>query len=246
MPSRRLEDVVAGALPRCGYRDLGSQIPAKDQLVAGHLVVDPGDRLMLVKVFGELILDLATGIRGLGQLRGEVHRRRAEEGRIDAVADEGGAQVDLPPGARRRRDRREVAREHLGRRHMRNVARRHLTPDGALVATEKEELVLDDGAAQRAAELVAPEAVILLLAVGAERGKMLRRVETTIAQELEEVSGERFVPDLVTALTDAPDLTPFSAERPLVATWNSWSASGNGSGRLALLCGLLCSASSSV
>src|SRR4029434_8435202 len=58
--SRRLEDVVAGALPRCGYRDLGSQIPAKDQLVAGHLVVDPGNRLMLVKAFGELRLDFAT------------------------------------------------------------------------------------------------------------------------------------------------------------------------------------------
>ena len=185
---RRLEDVVAGALPRCGYRDLGSQIPAKEQLVAGHLVVDPGDRLMLVKVFGEYV-DLATGIRGLGQLRGEVHRRPAEEAGSMRLPTKGVLRLICLP-ARRRRDHREVAREHLGRRHMRDVARRHLTPDGALVATEKEELVLDDGAAQRAAELVAPEAVILLLPVGAEGGKMLRCVETTIAQELEEVSGE--------------------------------------------------------
>ena len=56
----------------------------------------------------------------------------------------------------------------------------------------------------------------------------------------------RLVPDLVTALTDAADLKPFWAERPLVATRNSWSASGNGSGRLTLLCGLLCAAPSSV
>ena len=39
----------------------------------------------------------------------------------------------------------------------------------------------------------------------------------------------RLVPDFVTALTAAPDLTPFCAVSPLVATRNSWSASGNGS-----------------
>jgi hypothetical protein len=48
-----------------------------------------------------------------------------------------------------------------------------------------------------------------------------------------------FVPDLVTALTDAPECMPFCAERPLVATLNSCSASGNGSGRFALFCGSL-------
>jgi hypothetical protein len=54
------------------------------------------------------------------------------------------------------------------------------------------------------------------------------------------------VPDLVTALTEAPEWTPFCAERPLVATLNSWSASGNGIGRFALFCGLLCVAPSSM
>ena len=52
------------------------------------------------------------------------------------------------------------------------------------------------------------------------------------------------VPDLVTAFTDAAECMPFCAERPLVATLNSCSASGNGSGRLALFCGLLCIAPS--
>ena len=116
-----------------------------------------------------------------GQQLGEVQRRRAQEGRIDPVADERGAQVDLPPGvARRRGDRREVAREHLSRRHVRNLARRSLTIEGALVAAEEEQLVAEDGAAHRAAELVAPEAIIDLLAVGAEsrqngRGALKRR-----------------------------------------------------------------------
>ena len=52
--------------------------------------------------------------------------------------------------------------------------------------------------------------------------------------------------DLARRITDAPDFKPLSAESPLVATWNSWSASGNGIGSPALLCGLLCSAPSSV
>ena len=54
----------------------------------------------------------------------------------------------------------------------------------------------------------------------------------------------RLVPDFVTALTAAADWNPFCAERPLVATRNSWSASGNGSGRLTFSCGLLCVAPS--
>src|SRR5687768_4214539 len=187
---RGLEDVVTRAGPRWRRADLGSQIPAKEQLVVGHLVVDPGDRHVLVFVSGLFPLDFATRMRGLWQLRDEVQRRRAEEGRTDAVADERGAEVDLPSGALRRRDRRKVAGEHLGRRHVRNVAGRHLTQDGALIGAEEEELVADNRAAQRAAELIAPQAVVDLLAVGAERRKVLRGVEATIAQEFEAAPGE--------------------------------------------------------
>src|SRR5688572_5540754 len=179
---RGLEDVVTRAGPRWRRADLGSQIPAKEQLVVGHLVVDPGDRHVLVFVSGLFPLDFATRMRGLWQLRDEVQRRRAEEGRTDAVADERGAEVDLPSGALRRRDRRKVAGEHLGGRH--------LTQDGALVGAEEEELVADNRAAQRAAELIAPQAVVDLLAVGAERRKVLRGVEATIAQEFEAAPGE--------------------------------------------------------
>ncbi len=52
------------------------------------------------------------------------------------------------------------------------------------------------------------------------------------------------VPDFVTALTEAPACIPFCAERPLVATLNSCSASGNGSGRFRLVFGSLCMAPS--
>jgi hypothetical protein len=43
-----------------------------------------------------------------------------------------------------------------------------------------------------------------------------------------------FVPDLVTAFTDAAECIPLAAACPLVATLNSCSASGNGNGRFVL------------
>src|SRR6185295_539890 len=52
------------------------------------------------------------------------------------------------------------------------------------------------------------------------------------------------VPDLVTALTAAPECMPFCAVRALVSARNSCSASGNGSGRFRLSYGLLCVAPS--
>jgi hypothetical protein len=52
------------------------------------------------------------------------------------------------------------------------------------------------------------------------------------------------VPERVTALTDAPECIPFCAERPLVATLNSCSASGNGNGMFVLSYGSLCIAPS--
>ncbi len=98
MVAPRLEDVVARAFPCRRAVVLVKHVPAKDQPIAGHLVVDPRDRLVDVPALGGLELDLATGVRGRGQQRGNAPRRRAQAGRIDAVPDERGAQVDLPPG----------------------------------------------------------------------------------------------------------------------------------------------------
>ena len=67
-----------------------------------------------------------------------------------------------------------------------------------------------------------------------------------VAQELEQVAVQkRFVPDLVTALTDAPECMPFCGRQTAVATLNSCSASGNGNGMLVLSYGSLCIAPSS-
>jgi hypothetical protein len=44
----------------------------------------------------------------------------------------------------------------------------------------------------------------------------------------------RFVPDLVTALTEAPECMPLLALVELVSTRNSCMASGNGNGRFRL------------
>ena len=93
---------------------------------------------------------------------------------------------------------------------------------------------------------MAVQTVVHALAVGADEGERVGRVETAVAEELERVAVQALVPDLVTALTEAPEWTPFCADRPLVATLNSCSASGNGSGRFALFCGLLCMAPSSM
>ena len=57
---------------------------------------------------------------------------------------------------------------------------------------------------------------------------------------------KRLVPDLVTALTDAPECMPFCAERPLVATGTPAARRGTAAAGSALLCGLLCIAPSSV
>src|SRR5688572_22976731 len=59
--------------------------------------------------------------------------------------------------------------------------------------------------------------------------RALKRVSRTNQEALPR---SWFVPALVTALTDAPDERPIDASCALVLMRNSWSASGNGSGRL--------------
>ena len=72
----------------------------------------------------------------------------------------------------------------------------------------------------------------LIARVGENGLVALKRRSRTNSNALPE---NRFVPDLVTALTAAPECTPFCALNPLVATLNSCSASGNGNGLLTLL-----------
>ena len=66
----------------------------------------------------------------------------------------------------------------------------------ALVGGEEEQLVRDDRAAERPAELVALETIVFPLSVGTDARKRARRVETMVAEELERVAGEPIRPRL--------------------------------------------------
>ena len=133
-----------------------------------------------------------------------------------------------------RRGRGEVARQHGGGGHERQVVRRRLDGPRALVGAEEEEPVPHDRPAQRPAELVPVETVVQPLAVRSHRGERGLGVEAAVAEELERVAVEAVGAGLHTALTDADECIPLSADRPLVATRNSCSASGKGNGRLEL------------
>ena len=75
----------------------------------------------------------------------KIHRRRAEERRIDTVVDVGRPQRDLPAAiALRRRERGEIARQHRRRRHDGDIGRRALTNRRALVAAEEKQPVGHD------------------------------------------------------------------------------------------------------
>ena len=92
--------------------------------------------------------------------------------------------------ARRRGERREVARDHLRRRDELDVVRRQLTPDRALIRAEEEQLVSHDRPTECSAELIALQPIVLALAVGTDRRKRARRVEAVVAQELERGPGK--------------------------------------------------------
>jgi hypothetical protein len=68
--------------------------------------------------------------------------------------------------ARGRGERREIARHHRRRRHERDVGRRRLTRRGALIGAEEEQLVPHHRSAERAAELIAQQSIVLALAGG--------------------------------------------------------------------------------
>ena len=95
-----------------------------------------------------------------------------------------------PPLHCRRRERREIARQHRRRRHERDVRRRTPANRRALIRAEEEQPVPQDRTAQRAAELVPLEAVVIPLAVGADRRERARGVEPMVAEELEGIPRE--------------------------------------------------------
>ncbi len=182
---------------RARHRRRGRQVAAEDRVVAGALVIDPREILNLVAVLRLRIGDLAARIRRCRQVLDHVQRRPAEQRGIDAVVFEPAPQRNLPaPIAGGRREGGEVAGQHRRRWHPREVGGRLLPHHRSLHGAEEEELVLHDRPADRAAELVALQAVVHAVAVRADLRERVRRVETVIAHELEHVSRQAVRPRL--------------------------------------------------
>src|SRR4029434_7370315 len=130
--------------------------------------------------------DLPTWVVGRRQPPRKVKGRRAEERRIDAVVDVRRTRRHLTATvALRRSDGGEIAREHRGCRHERDVRRRALAKDRALVGGKEKKPIPDNRAAERTAELVALQPIVDALTVRADACKRARRVEPVMAQELE-------------------------------------------------------------
>ena len=158
------------------------EVAGEERLVGGDRVVDLPERLVLRAVVRDAVLQPSAGIARDGHVLHEVQRHRAEARRIDPVVDEAAGERQLAAAvARRRRDRGEVAVQHRLRRHEADRRRRITVFDAALIAAEQEQLVLDDRRAERAAELIAVQAVAL-------RREEVARVETVVAEELEGVA----------------------------------------------------------
>jgi hypothetical protein len=149
--------------------------------------------------------------------------------RVDLVVDERRAQrAGRAAAADRRHDPPEVPVAHFLRRHDRVVVQRNDVVVGELRAEEEEQLVLDDRPADRAAQLIAVQAVVAAQAAVFLPFEVADGVELVIAEEAEAVAVKRVGPGLVTALTVAPVDMPKRASRAPVSTLNSCSASGNG------------------
>src|SRR5439155_21569873 len=91
---------------------------------------------------------------------------------------------------------REVAGEHGRRRHERDVRRRTHARGGSLIRGKEEQLVLDDRAAEGAAELIAFQPVVQLLAVGTDGGEGADGVEPMVTEEFERIARETVRPRL--------------------------------------------------
>src|SRR5439155_11374792 len=154
----RLRKVVASTLPgrqKIAARRLVGRlleefrghVPSEDRLARAALIIDLPDRLRLVGVERESVLDEAAGVVGPRQLGGDRQRCRAELPWIDPVVVEGRAERDLASTvARRRGKRREITGEHLRGRYERAVIAGHLPAVGALITAEEEHLVGPDRA----------------------------------------------------------------------------------------------------
>ncbi len=167
-----------------------AQVAAEDRVVAALLIVDAAEPLPGFAVGWLTVRDLSALVVCLWQERHEVQRGRAEARGSDLVVHERGPQRDRRATvASRRGVGGEVAAQHRLGGHEGDVAGGHLMHVGALIRAEEEQLIPDHRSAGRPAVLIARQAIVHTLAVD-HAGERIRRVETAVAVELEQVARE--------------------------------------------------------
>ena len=131
------------------------------------------------------VVDQTAGIQlaGGGQQRGDLHGDGIEQRLREDVAHPRACERDLLGLARRGGNHREIALQHGGSHGEARIAARVGPLDGGLFADEEEDLVLHDGTADGAAELV------LLEAVAGKRGGG-PAVEVVVADVFKDVAME--------------------------------------------------------
>ena len=146
------------------------------------LIVDFADNLKLVGFLWDRVDDLAALVLGLWKFAGDVQCRFAVQRRIDAIVEKRRGQGDLPASITRwRGERRPVTSHHRRRRNIAGRVPSRGAGYGPLIASEEEELVLQNRSTQRSAKLIALQIVSL-------QGKEVSSVERVIAHKLKRVA----------------------------------------------------------
>ena len=147
-------------------------VPIERVVPRGEVVVGETGKIREWKIGDELLHDRIEALAG--------NDVSGERGAAAAVGGAGERVVD------RRRRRRKVPTSHRRCRH-RPEAVGHLTIEGALVASEEERLVLDDRAAEGAAELVLAGLRFLL----GRRQEVRPRLERLVVEVFEQGAAQR-------------------------------------------------------
>ena len=243
-PSVAARMFPSGVLERRVPEGRRQHVAREQRVILVELPVDAADRLSLSRLGRTRIRDLAARIARRRQHAGDLHRRRAEQRRIDPVVHEPERRRQREVALRaalRRGDGREVAVQHRRRRNERDDVGRRLRGARALIAPKKKIRPRTIGPPStppnwfRTRPSLARSPVAGLIAAnGRVALKRWWRANSNRSP------WNRFVPAFVATLTVPPALTPFCAFCELVSTRNSCIASGNGSGRLTPSYQLLC------
>src|SRR5207249_7779743 len=128
------------------------------------------------------ILDFAAWVGGNREQRGDLQCNRIDLARKqNIVVRNRGWQVDLSCLARRSKDGLKVSVQNVASRNICSIGCGSRPLDGSLIALEKEQLILDDGAAHDAPVLVSLQRV-------ANRREEVPRIHGAVSHEPESVT----------------------------------------------------------